>query len=72
MQLAAGHAEEARHNAEHALSVHADILGREHPWTRESAVSYAASLAALGRRDEADGVRSSHGLPLATSAKQED
>ena len=50
-----GRAEEALRTAEQALSVHEEMLGQSHHWTRDSANVCADSLASLDRRDEAAG-----------------
>jgi tetratricopeptide (TPR) repeat protein len=61
--VATGRAEEALRTAEQALSVHEEMLGRSHHWTRDSANVYAESLATVDRRDEAAALRSTYERP---------
>jgi tetratricopeptide (TPR) repeat protein len=46
--LATGRVEEARRHAQIARSTHAELLGPDHPWTKDSAQTLAESLDAPG------------------------
>src|SRR5262249_33348950 len=60
--LTAGSAAEALALAETALAGDEKVLGKDHPWTRDSAAKVAEALAKLGRADEALALRQRCGL----------
>jgi hypothetical protein len=45
-----------------ALAAHESVLGPDHAWTGDSARVTAEALDALGRTDEADGLRARYNL----------
>jgi hypothetical protein len=51
-----------RSDSEAALAAHDNILGTDHPWTKDSARVTADALAALGRADEAPALRHRYGI----------
>ena len=54
--LATGRAQEAAACAQAALGAH-EMLRADHPWRRDSALTCAEALAAVGRTAEADELR---------------
>ena len=55
--LAEGNAAEALTCGDAALAAHKKVLGEDHSWTKNSAGVTADALAALGRAEEAAGLR---------------
>ena len=60
--LASGDAGEALALGEAALVVHDKVLGKDHPWTKDSARVTADALDALGRGGEAAALRRRYGI----------
>ena len=56
-----GHPTEALAASETALIAHDKVLGRDHLWTKDSARVTADALDALGRAEEARGLREGMG-----------
>jgi tetratricopeptide repeat protein len=52
-----------------ALAAHDKALGRDHPWTKDSARVTADALDALGRTDEAKALRERYGVTSSNDAK---
>ena len=57
-----GQPTEALALGETALTAHDKVLGRDHPWTKDSARVTADALDALGRTEEAKALRERYGL----------
>jgi hypothetical protein len=60
--LLIGHTTEALALSETAINAHFEVLGRDHPWTKDSARVTADALDALGRPEEAKALREKYGL----------
>jgi tetratricopeptide (TPR) repeat protein len=58
--LVAGDVKETRRQAQMALAVHAELLDRAHPWTKDSAETLAKALDALGAAAEASTIRTTY------------
>jgi hypothetical protein len=65
-----GRATEALPLGETALTAHEKVLGRDHPWTKDSARVTADALDALGRTEEARALRERYGLTSSDDAKR--
>ena len=61
---------QARALSEAALTAHDKVLGRDHPWTKESARITADALDALGRTEEAEALRERYGVTSSDDAKR--
>jgi tetratricopeptide (TPR) repeat protein len=70
--LQSGRAGEAIKEAEDAFVIHEKSLRFENIWRRESAATYADTLATLGRDDEARILRQCYGLTSHTSSPEFD
>jgi len=66
--LAAGDSQEARRQAQIALAVHVELLGKSHTWMTDSAQALAAALDALGEAADAATIRATYQLPGVTIA----
>jgi Tetratricopeptide repeat len=60
--LLIGHPTEALAQGETSLAAHDKALGRDHPWTKDSARVTADALDALGRTEEAKALREQYGI----------